>query len=102
VKQVLGSAKLLVGRGKLIDPANIARVFVSPRTRAQQTLKLLIGEDDRAQIDNCKIDTTEEIAEWHYGDYEGLLTQQIRDLRTKAGLDGDSWDIWRDGCEGGE
>lgn len=44
------------------------------------------------------------MAEWHYGDYEGLKTQEIRKLRKERGLDdGEAeWDIWWDGCEGGE
>jgi broad specificity phosphatase PhoE len=46
---------------------------------------------------------TEDIAEWGYGDYEGLLTSEIRKLRQEKGLDKEqAWDIWRDGCEGGE
>lgn len=45
----------------------------------------------------------ERLAEWDYGDYEGLVTKEIRALRKERGLDGESaWDIWRDGCEGGE
>ena len=46
---------------------------------------------------------TEDIAEWDYGDYEGLLTSEIRARRKERGLDQErEWDIWRDGCEGGE
>ena len=39
--------------------------------------------------------------EWDYGDYEGLTSAQIRASRKSRGLNED-WDIWRDGCEGGE
>lgn len=43
------------------------------------------------------------MAEWDYGDYEGLKSVEIRELRQSKGLDkGRDWDIWRDGCEGGE
>jgi broad specificity phosphatase PhoE len=43
------------------------------------------------------------LAEWGYGLYEGLLTKEIRKERKERGLDTESeWDIWRDGCEGGE
>jgi sedoheptulose-bisphosphatase len=35
--------------------------------------------------------------------YEGLLTKEIRAKRKEHGLDQDrDWDIWTDGCEGGE
>lgn len=41
--------------------------------------------------------------EWEYGLYEGLLTAEIRNGRRERGLDGErEWDIWHDGCEGGE
>lgn len=43
---------------------------------------------------------TEDIREWDYGDYEGLTSAQIREQRAKAGEK--VWDIWRDGCPGGE
>ena len=50
-----------------------------------------------------RVTYTEDIAEWDYGDYEGLKVGEIRDLRKARGLDRDrKWDIWRDGCEGGE
>ena len=43
---------------------------------------------------------TARIAEWDYGDYEGITSAQIRELRKSQGLG--PWDIWRDGCPGGE
>lgn len=43
---------------------------------------------------------TEDIREWDYGDYEGLTSAQIKGQREKAGEK--VWDIWRDGCPGGE
>lgn len=49
------------------------------------------------------VSTTGELAEWDYGLYEGLVTGEIREGRKARGLDGDGeWDIWRQGCEGGE
>jgi len=49
------------------------------------------------------VDQTEDIAEWKYGDYEGKLTDEIKAMRKERGLDKEKpWDIWRDGCEGGE
>lgn len=38
--------------------------------------------------------------EWDYGNYEGLTSKTIREQRADNGQ-GD-WDIWRDGCPGGE
>ena len=40
------------------------------------------------------------IAEWDYGEYEGVTSPEIRKLRAEKGQG--SWDIWRDGCPGGE
>ena len=63
---------------------------------------------------------TNELAEWNYGIYERLITKEVREDRKARGLesvgssgiiangedDGNrgprAWDIWRDGCEGGE
>ncbi|EED16764.1 phosphoglycerate mutase, putative [Talaromyces stipitatus ATCC 10500] len=99
--QVLNSGRVLVGAGKLIDPARIARVYVSPRKRAQKTCELLFSSS--SSIDSDKVSTTERLAEWGYGEYEGMVTSQIRALRKEHGLDNERpWDIWQDGCEGGE
>lgn len=49
----------------------------------------------------AKTEVLEAIREWDYGAYEGLTSTQIRELRSREGKDG-VWDIWRDGCEGGE
>ncbi|KAL8963845.1 MAG: hypothetical protein Q9183_004908, partial [Haloplaca sp. 2 TL-2023] len=86
--------------------------YVSPRIRAQRTLELLnIGckdgvpwqeQQQTESLDfrtNAKVQITEDIREWDYGDYEGLTSATIREQRSKNG-DG-AWDIWRDGCPGG-
>ena len=97
--QVSATAATLVGAGKLLDPSRLAHVFVSPRKRATRTLELLLS----GTIEKQNITATEDIAEWDYGDYEGLKAGEIRDLRNERGLDTvRKWDIWRDGCEGGE
>lgn len=95
---------MLVGSGKLIDPSRFAHVYVSPLQRAQKTLDLLLGEAQRdVLMEEGKVTTTEDIAEWDYGDYEGLLTKEIRARRKDKGLDEEKpWNIWVDGCEGGE
>ena len=104
IKQVKGTKDVLVGSKKLIDPANFCHIFVSPRQRAQTTLDMLLGEIERHRLqDEGKVTTTEEIAEWDYGDYEGLIPKDIRARRQEQGLDKEKpWDIWVDGCEGGE
>ena len=124
MKQVQNTVSQFVGPGKLLDIDRIARMWVSPRQRAQLTYRLLflegIGYDfikDRNGGDTDDSSTgvdiydkvvgmttfTEDIAEWDYGDYEGLVVNEIRALRKERGLDQDrEWDIWKDGCEGGE
>ena len=59
-------------------------------------------EDESARTElKAKIVETEEVAEWNYGDYEGLLTKEIKALRKARGRDQErEWDIWRDGTEG--
>lgn len=97
VAQVSSAASKLVGVGEVIDPSRLAQVFVSPRKRAKTTFELLSLSDDL----NKKAVYTEDIAEWNYGDYEGLDKHQIRSLREQRGLDA-VWNIWSDGREGGE
>ena len=65
---------------------------------------LLLGDDNQANFEKeGKIEFTEDITEWDYGDYEGLKTDEIRELRKQHGLDKNrKWDIWVDGVEGGE
>lgn len=88
---------------------------MSPRKRAQRTFELLnLGIQDplpwkewgvkpETSGFDCaaRVEITEDIREWDYGDYEGITSADIRDLRQKQGLSRD-WDIWRDGCPGGE
>lgn len=66
---------------------SFARVLVSPLRRAQETCELcgLAGQAE----------TTPLLEEWDYGDYEGLTSPQIYELRP-------GWSLWRDGCPGGE
>jgi broad specificity phosphatase PhoE len=47
-----------------------------------------------------KIEVTDRVQEWNYGDYEGITSKEIKQKRTEQGLG--SWDIWSDGCPGGE
>lgn len=95
---------MLIGPGKLIDPSKISHVFISPRIRAQQTFELMFeGKGREKLVEEGKATTTEALAEWDYGKYEGLVTKEIRARRKAQGLDKEKpWDIWRDGCEDGE
>ena len=93
---------MLIGTGKLINPAKVVKVWVSPRKRAQKTYQLLF--ESRLESMDGKSDLQcDSLAEWDYGAYEGLLTKEIRERRKDQGLDQvRPWDIWTDGCEGGE
>lgn len=64
-----------------------SRVFASPLQRVRQTCELA-GFASRAEM-------TPDLLEWDYGDYEGLLTADIRRMRP-------AWNIFRDGAPGGE
>lgn len=46
------------------------------------------------------MEITEAVREWDYGDYEGMTSKQIREERARLGLA--PWNIWTDGCPGGE
>ena len=75
------------GLGPRLQSMGITRVLVSPRLRARQTCELAdlgVGSENEPDL-----------AEWDYGDFEGLRTVDIR-------RDRPDWDIWRDGCPGGE
>ncbi|KAI1823651.1 phosphoglycerate mutase [Xylaria intraflava] len=116
-KRVKATGKALIGNDRLIVPKQLAHIYVSPRKRAQRTFELLNlgisdplpwhqhGEKpiDKPVTDDCsaRIEVTEAIREWDYGDYEGITSPEIRDIREKQGLNR-HWDIWRDGCVGGE
>lgn len=55
---------------------------------------------DPSRHTNARVTVTDKIREWDYGDYEGITSAEIRQQRAAAGLP--PWDIWRDGCPGGE
>ncbi|KAJ5099071.1 hypothetical protein N7532_006072 [Penicillium argentinense] len=103
-QQVEASGKMIVGAGKLIDPSNLAHVYISPRNRAKQTFDIAFADADKQALKEAgKVSETDRLMEWTYGQYEGLLTKEIRALRKSHGLDAERpWDIWRDGCEDGE
>lgn len=63
------------------------RVVVSPMLRARQTADLA-GLGERAEV-------APDLREYDYGDFEGWTRDQIE--ATWPG-----WELWRDGCPGGE
>lgn len=97
------------------DQADIHRSYVSPRKRAQRTFELLnLGlsrplpwtphgdtPDGTGLQCEAEVEVTDYIREWDYGDYEGITSPEIRKIRAEQGIKG-SWDIWKDGCPGGE
>jgi len=113
-KRIRATGDALVGHNRLIVPSKLAHIYVSPRRRAKRTTELLnIGckekypwretrdyGDEHVRTD-ARVQVTQDIREWDYGDYEGLTSPEIRKRRKEELGDG-SWDIWTDGCPGGE
>ena len=62
------------------------RVLSSPLSRALETARLAGVEVD---------ETTTDLAEWDYGDYEGITSRQIHEHRP-------GWTVFADGCPNGE
>jgi broad specificity phosphatase PhoE len=73
-------------RAYLAD-VSFALVLTSPRRRAVETCALA-GLGGREEISN-------DLSEWDYGDYEGRTSAEIR-------KEAPSWNVFRDGCPGGE
>ncbi len=73
--------------GALLRRMKFSQVLVSPLKRALHTCELA-GCGEAARIDA-------NLSEWDYGDYEGLTPSQIHAQRP-------GWDVYRDGCPGGE
>jgi probable phosphoglycerate mutase len=73
--------------GKRLRGIPFAAVFASPLQRAWRTCELA-GFGDVAVRDP-------DLLEWNYGEYEGLRTAEIHAQRSE-------WQIFRDGCPGGE
>ncbi|WP_035305246.1 histidine phosphatase family protein [Actinokineospora inagensis] len=66
-------------------PAGL-RVITSPRQRARRT----------AELAGLRVDeVSEALAEWDYGDYEGLTTPEIRERVP-------GWTVWTHPCPNGE
>jgi broad specificity phosphatase PhoE len=74
------------GLGQRLEGREFALVLTSPRARARDTAALAGFPD--AQVDD-------DLAEFEYGEYEGLTTAEIREDRP-------GWSVWSDGAPGGE
>lgn len=72
--------------GRRLAGRSFAAVIASPRKRALRTAEL-------AGLTVTEV--TEDLAEWNYGEYEGITTGKIRTTRP-------DWSLWTDGCPGGE
>lgn len=106
VAQMRNTGKHLIGNTpfQMIKPGNLKLIITSPRTRAKQTAGLLLEGLDAETKAQIPISEDNDLREWEYGDYEGLTTPQILELRKQRGLDQDGtrWTIFQKGCENGE
>jgi broad specificity phosphatase PhoE len=73
--------------GERLKGLAFAKVFTSPLQRARRTCELA-GFGAVAEVDP-------DLVEWNYGQYEGLRGAEIRAKRP-------DWNLFRDGCPGGE
>lgn len=73
--------------GERLKGLTFAKVWTSPLQRAARTCELA-GFGAVAEVD-------QDLVEWDYGQYEGRRTAEIRTERP-------DWELFRDGCPGGE
>jgi probable phosphoglycerate mutase len=73
--------------GERLKGLTFAKVFTSPLQRASRTCELA-GFGALAEIDP-------DLVEWNYGQYEGRRSAEIHAERP-------DWQLFRDGCPGGE
>jgi len=69
-----------------LDAERFGLVLTSPRLRARRTAELAGHRD---------AEVTDDLAEWAYGDYEGLTTPEIRERVP-------GWTVWTHPSPGGE
>jgi broad specificity phosphatase PhoE len=73
--------------GEQLRSVGFTRVLTSPRIRAQRTCELA-GLKNLAEVH-------EDLHEWIYGQYEGLLPKEIQKLHP-------GWNVFQHGCPDGE
>ena len=79
-EQARQAARALAGVG-------FSLVLCSPLLRARETCRL-VGFEQAAE-------PCDDLHEWDYGDYEGSTSAELHNRWP-------DWDLWRDGCPGGE
>jgi probable phosphoglycerate mutase len=72
--------------GGRLSGRTFAAVISSPRKRALRTAEL---------AGLAVAEVTEDLAEWNYGEYEGITSATIHETRP-------GWSLWTDGAPGGE
>lgn len=82
-EEARGAAREIADLG--LTPADFGLVLSSPRTRALET----------ARLAGFSPEVDERLAEWNYGEYEGLTSAQIRERVP-------GWRIWTHPLPGGE
>ncbi|CAN5628046.1 histidine phosphatase family protein [soil metagenome] len=80
-------AEQAIALGERLSRADFGRVLSSPALRARRTAQKAGFE--------ASMEVVDDLAEFRYGDYEGRTTDEICAERP-------GWDLWRDGCPGGE
>ena len=83
-KKGVADARELADR---LHRVSFTNTLTSPLQRARRTSELA-GLNRVAEIEP-------DLAEWDYGDYEGLRTGEIRAIKP-------DWNLYQDGCPGGE
>jgi broad specificity phosphatase PhoE len=73
---------------RLLGEGSLDALYASPRARALATAELALGPGASPIV-------TDLLAEFDYGDYEGLTAAEIRERAP-------GWNFWNDGCPGGE
>ena len=74
-------------RRMLVEDFDAAMVFSSPRQRARTTADtIFVGRS---------VTIDDDLAEFDYGDFEGLTSSEIKAIQP-------TWDLWSDGCPQGE
>src|SRR6187397_312084 len=73
----------LAEHGRSLAGRSFSLVMASPRRRARETAALVLPE--------AQVVVRQELAEWNYGEYEGLTSEEVL-------AQNPSWDLWREGC----